>query len=1106
VPSSTIPYAVALALTALTLAVLSGVAWSRRAHTRGARSFTFFVLTGMVWAALEAVQLLDPDPSRQRLWLQLRYVGVAFLPLAFLVFAHEYTRQAEWLSRLTVASLAVIPAVTVVLAWTNDLHGLMWRSLETVVLAGRAALVTSGGIWFWVHASFSYLLLGLGSYYLLRAYVLTPGRYRTQVSLVLVAVLVPWAANLFTLTGVLALPGVDVTPLTFAVSALAFARSLFSHRLLDLVPVAQEAVLRFLSDAVVVADARQRVLQLNPAASRLLGAEDAATEVGRPLADLFAATPELLARLGNDLPDQVDVLLPTAVGRRHFNAHLTPLADRRGRVSGYLVRLQDIERQVHAVRTLRRAETTLEQQATYVTALQDVSAGLVERRGLEVMLDAVLRHAGAVLDARHGIVSLLAPGDDVLRPALRAGRFEQEGALAFRHGEGLSGRAWASREPLRVDDYRRWEGRAPTRGLAWTRAAIAAPMIANDEVVGVLAVGRADDDERMFGPAEETLLSRFAQLAAVAVQNVRLIDEIESRRRESDVLARIGTAMQEPTSLGERLEVILRAITEVVGMERAVAWLPSQDGEALEASHWIGFGPDAAREIVRVALDDSVPILAEAYREGREVVIEPDEPLPERYRASPSVASAPILRSRAPAALPLVARGQVVGVLAVDNPSSGRALAPSLPTLRRFVASAAVAIDSARLLGALQQELAERRLAEEELRRSEEKYRSILEQIEEAYFETDLRGRFSLVNPSLATNVLDPPERILGRSFRHYVHTDDVRGVLRSFRDVFSSRVAVQRREMRYRRSDGSTFYGETSISLILDEHGQPVGFRGLVRNVEDRKRYELQLRDAKDAAEAANASKSAFLANVSHELRTPLTSVLGFARLIERRVDEVVAPLLSEHQDPKVRRAVEQVRGNARIIYRESGRLTTLINELLDLAKIEAGRIEWNMRRLRLGDVIERALEATQGLNEQRPDVAVRSEVEPDLPEVWADGDRMVQVVINLISNALKFTPTGEVTVRAERDAERVVVHVRDTGIGIAPEDHAAVFEQFRQVGDTLTEKPQGTGLGLPICKQIVEHHGGRIWLESAPGEGSTFSFDLPLAPAGAPEGSVAA
>ncbi len=249
----------------------------------------------------------------------------------------------------------------------------------------------------------------------------------------------------------------------------------------------------------------------------------------------------------------------------------------------------------------------------------------------------------------------------------------------------------------------------------------------------------------------------------------------------------------------------------------------------------------------------------------------------------------------------------------------------------------------------------------------------------------------------------------------------------------------------------------------------------------------------ARAQAEAATASKSAFLASVSHELRTPLTSIIGFTRIIQKRMSEVIEPAVTA-DDPKIERALRQVDGNLVIMAEEGDRLATLINDVLDLSKIEAGRIEWKMAPLDVGEVVARAAAATSALFEQSP-VSFRLAVEPDLPTVVGDRDRLIQVVINLISNAVKFTREGHVTCRATRDGDEIIISVADTGVGIAPEDRATVFEEFRQVGDTLPDTPAGTGLGLPISRQIVEYHGGRIWLESAVGAGSTFSFSLPPA-----------
>jgi signal transduction histidine kinase len=183
-------------------------------------------------------------------------------------------------------------------------------------------------------------------------------------------------------------------------------------------------------------------------------------------------------------------------------------------------------------------------------------------------------------------------------------------------------------------------------------------------------------------------------------------------------------------------------------------------------------------------------------------------------------------------------------------------------------------------------------------------------------------------------------------------------------------------------------------------------------------------------------------------------------------------------------------------VIITEGDRLTTLINNVLDLAKIEAGHFEWKMEPTSMAGVIDHALVTTGGLFEAKG-LTVARDVADDLPDVIADRDGMTQVVINLLSNAVKFTPAGSVTCRAMATGEGIEVRVIDSGIGIAPDDQALVFEKFTQVGgDTLTDKPHGTGLGLPICREIVERHGGRIWVESEPGEGSTFAFTLPLRP----------
>lgn len=250
------------------------------------------------------------------------------------------------------------------------------------------------------------------------------------------------------------------------------------------------------------------------------------------------------------------------------------------------------------------------------------------------------------------------------------------------------------------------------------------------------------------------------------------------------------------------------------------------------------------------------------------------------------------------------------------------------------------------------------------------------------------------------------------------------------------------------------------------------------------------EVRQAQVIAEEANEAKSSFLSTVSHELRTPLTSVLGFAKIIKKRLEEKIFPMLPPN-DTKLEKVVQQISENLNVVVSEGERLTGLVNDVLDLAKIEAGKVEWNMQKISLRSVIERAISATMALFDQKK-LTLTSDLQP-VPEVIGDNDKLIQVVINLLSNAVKFTDHGTVECKLSADKDEVIVAIKDTGIGIAPEDQGKVFEKFRQVGDTLTDKPKGTGLGLPICKEIVEHHGGRMWLESNLGAGSIFYFSIP-------------
>jgi Na+/proline symporter/signal transduction histidine kinase len=276
---------------------------------------------------------------------------------------------------------------------------------------------------------------------------------------------------------------------------------------------------------------------------------------------------------------------------------------------------------------------------------------------------------------------------------------------------------------------------------------------------------------------------------------------------------------------------------------------------------------------------------------------------------------------------------------------------------------------------------------------------------------------------------------------------------------------------------------GLDEVMAILDEASQVIEYsRQLEQKSIELEAASAGLRAANERLEELDRLKDEFIATVTHELRTPLTSIRSFSEILYDNPD--ISPV--------------QRKEFLGIITKESERLTRLINQVLDLAKIEAGRFDWQIGAVDLRGVLSDAVAAVGRLFSDK-DVKLAAELPPGLPLVQADRDQLMQVMINLLSNAVKFCAPGSgvVAVTVRQTASGLEVRVTDNGPGIAPQYLETIFEKFHQVGDALTNKPAGSGLGLPISRRIIEHFGGRIWAESRLGRGAAFAFTIPAAPA---------
>ena len=698
---------------------------------------------------------------------------------------------------------------------------------------------------------------------------------------------------------------------------------------------------------------------------------------------------------------------------------------------------------------------------------------------------------------------------------------------------GASPRAILTRAIVYIPDI----GQDPEYGLhslAQTiayRSVLAVPMLYEGNPIGTVTVTGAEVGA--FSERQIELLKTFANQAVIAIENVRLFTELQEKNRAlTEAHAQVTEALEQQTATSDILRVISQSPTDVQPVfdtigERArrlceadVSGISRFDGEALQlvALHGVTREGEQAARAVFPMRPDAETIAARAFRGSAvvhvaDVLADPDYEVKDAARAG---------RFRGALGVPMRREGQVVGVIFVARVEPGLFANNQVELLRTFADQAVIAIENVRLFKELRTRTDELTRSVEQLTALGEVSRavsstldldtvldtivtranqlagtdgcSILEYDEAAEVFRLRASRYA--DPREAT-VLDAIARatpipkgqgVAGRAAlrREAVHIPDI-----AVEGAYESPVRAPLLQAGYRALLGVPLLREEQVIGVLTViRKTPGDFAPEVVRVLmtfatqsalaiQNARLFREIADKSRQLEAASRHKSEFLANMSHELRTPLNAILGFSEVLAERMFGEVNEKQAEYLQDIL----------------SSGRhLLSLINDILDLSKVEAGRLELELGRFHLPTALDNALTLVRE-RATRHGITLTQTVDERVGDIVADERKVKQILLNLLSNAVKFTPEGgRVGLTATVADGAVTIAVSDTGVGIAPEDQAAIFEEFRQVGREDARKQEGTGLGLTLAKKFVELHGGRIWVESQVGQGSTFSFTLPV------------
>jgi diguanylate cyclase (GGDEF)-like protein len=530
--------------------------WTRR-NVRGALPLALLFIAVSTWSISYVIELMVAGYPASYLWLKIEYLGIVWVPVFWLLFCLRYSNIKKPKDSTFLLLFSIIPLITLGLVFTNNTHHLIWSKLTLIYYYGIDLLALDYGFWFWIHIFYSRVLYLAGLYFLIQNYFRTPSNMRHQISLILLAGIIPGVVNYLYLTGSNSIPPLDLTSLSFALSGILILYVIYFHRFLDLIPVARETTIENMRDGIVVVDMHDRIVDINPAAERIIQSSfsdvvgQQASQVLVDLADWISIskeekTPVKVLSIGEGQDKQIYVL------------NLFPLSDAQGELVGHTIVF-------HNNTETSKLNKDLKDQADRLAVLYDIGKAITSTLDIDTLLELIYNQLSRVIPSDAYFVALYLPKENKLDIRVLFDQGKRYPSETVDARQGLSSWIVEHRKPLLIQDLRKELDKLPVKPVMvgekrLSRSWLGVPMLIENELIGLLAVTSYSPD--MFDQTDQQLLEQIAQQAVLSIQNARNYQEV-ARQAKLDSLTGVSNHKHLIERLYEETDSALTTLTPI---------------------------------------------------------------------------------------------------------------------------------------------------------------------------------------------------------------------------------------------------------------------------------------------------------------------------------------------------------------------------------------------------------------------------------------------------------------------------------------------------------------------------------------------------------------